>query len=103
MKDLFLSILKEEEEYDTETGVKIKPKPGGIINLGINDKNVIIPRQNIGGSGLSPEWKRRLYKGNPDLEPHEVDAMLKALSDREKAKREKEQKEPFQRQFGDKK
>ena len=38
MKDLFLSILKEEEEYFPETGVKIEKVPGGLEIIKIQNK-----------------------------------------------------------------
>lgn len=107
MKDLFLSILKEEVEYDPETGVKIVKEPGGLKKItipGRSNKSVIIPERDIGkgqkGSGLSNELIGKIIKRS-EFDRDEANEIVDTLYRR---KREKEKiKDPFQKAYGDEK
>ena len=101
MKDLFLSILKEEEEYFPETGVKIKKITGGFKIIRIQNKSVIVPEREIGKGGLNNELKRKIgERSGGEIEPKEADLILDTLLKRKKAK---EPQDPFKKLYGGKK
>lgn len=106
MKDLFLSILKEEEEYYQDTGVTIEPKPGGLKRISIRGSNasVIVPERDIGNGALNKELERKIReRSGGEFEPQQANLILQTLSKRKEEKKEEEQKEPFQKSYGDKK
>ena len=103
MKDLFLSILKEEEEYFPETGVQIKKVPGSLKRISISGSNtsVIVPEREIGKGGLNNELKRKIgERSGGEIEPKEADLILDTLLKRKKAK---EPQDPFKKLYGGKK
>ena len=106
MKDLFLSILKEEEEYFPETGVKIEKVPGGLKRISIRGSNtsVIVPEKEIGKGGLNNELKRKIgERSGGEFEPEQANLILQTLSNRKEEKEKKERQDPFQKSYGDKK
>ena len=106
MKDLFLSILKEEEEYFPDTGVTIEPKPGGLKRISIRGSNasVIVPERDIGNSALNKELERKIgERSGGEFEPKQANLILQTLSKRKEEKEKKERQDPFQKSYGDKK